>query len=367
MAGSVGGAARLAGAMLLLTLAIASEAHALDAFWQGRRSADWSHGIAANSSNWYSARPPGGQPLDVPDESAIFMRGTPRTSIVLSQPVTRIKIMSVFRPSNGGRSPQYTFTVLEGKQLHIGSYLFNNTAVTPRIVLRPGAQLSLLGSGVGSSGLLSGGGGKSAVIFLQDGARLSFQGNSTGGDASVSNNGGTVTFQATASARDMTIANLGKSQFPYSAIRFTGRSTGGNANIVNQNNSILDFTRTLGPAGNGRATVGRLLNLGDLYIGTRIIGVTDTFIQRHPSGAAGDLRVAIFRQEAGAIVVANRAVLGGRLEVDVIEPVPGRAYGVVFAGGGRVGMFSEVGTTNVTMPQPIVQYTPKGVVLRFNP
>lgn len=352
----------LAGATLLLLLVdAASSDPTKDFYWQARRSSNWSDGInAAGVSNWYSQRPPNGIARSVPGvgSTAIFGPGARSTIVNVTRDQTPIAKIAV-----AANTVRYTFNVEPlGGLIIQGTGLVSSSALSPRINIKPLAELILRNGARFYSSTAA----RPAYIFMDQDSNLAFEAQSLGGSAWVKNTGGSIRFYEQSSAQSMTLTNAWRTQSPFSRIDFRGRSTGGKARIINHSRSTVNFTTTLGPAGDGSVSAARIDNFGYLLIGTRRLVLSDTYVQSLEK-ASGLLDLVIYRQHAGALAVTNRARLGGVLRVNVVEPIPGLLYTILAAGKGIVGKFSQIETTNVNMPYPKVVYSPNKVQLYFNP
>jgi hypothetical protein len=106
-------AARILCALCILPLGPARGVRAGEAYWQGVRSGNWSHVIDPGTqlSNWYSKAPPKGDPLNVPQETAIFAPGALKTNLRIARDTAIGSIR--LEPD----APQYTFRVLPGNTL----------------------------------------------------------------------------------------------------------------------------------------------------------------------------------------------------------------------------------------------------------
>jgi hypothetical protein len=339
---SSGAAARLVGAVVLLALIAVSEASAGNFYWQARRSSEWSHGINAGGvSNWYTLPAPNGVARNAPgiNDTAIFARGARSYAVTISQTPTQIGKILV--PVN---APQYNFNVAPHTTLSIhGAGLFNRSAVPPRFYVRGLLALT------NDARLFSYTAARPALVFLSPNGALSLQRQSKGGNALVRNTGGSIGFLDDSSADRMTLTNIASfgANPPSARIDFDHRSTGGSAHIINQHNGIVNFTRTLGPAGNGRVSAGRIDNFGHLFIGTRAV-ILSGGLTLEIDGVYGDLNLNIFQTRAGHIQVAKRAILGGRINITGTQVVGGRSYAIVTAGEGVIGRFDDVFLSGVS-------------------
>src|SRR5687767_6804042 len=97
-------------ATFALAIALATQAHALDAFWHGARSTYWNDGIdpQTNKSNWYAQAPPNGNPQDVPDVTAFFPAGALNTLVKVYDDSSVTTIATMRFPAT---SPAYRFLV----------------------------------------------------------------------------------------------------------------------------------------------------------------------------------------------------------------------------------------------------------------
>ena len=377
----VGRAAPVACIALLLVSGAVSSAFALDAFWQGRRSQLWEHGVAGGVSNWYSKRPLQGKPRDVPDGAAIFATGARRHQILLvrREPVT-ISSLAFLTDTR-----RYSFEIPSGAEMSIvGDGVFNYSPKTPEFLVRGKLAIrnsARLRAGAGRTSALivnrrrvefynhSRGGNAeisndSRVVFHNEssaggmkitntpradfqpgGGTTVFRDRSTGGSAHVTNHPGfpaaSTLFEGFSSAERMTITNLG--DFGDSGVTggetsFSDRSTGGDAHFVNYSDGILSFADTRGPAGNRVVTAGSIYNVGRLYVGLNKLVVREDFRQEAQGGVS--LRVEFNGARHGSVRVEGKAILGGSLWVSpFIEP---GFYKVLYAEGGRTGNFDLI-------------------------
>jgi hypothetical protein len=357
---SSGAIARMIGIAVLLVLAAASEAYAENFWWQARRSSNWSDGIGAGGvSNWYTLPAPNGVALNSPgiDDTAIFARGARSYNITAPPLVQFVRTMSFL-----ANAPQYAFNVPTGTSVSLyGGGLYSRSAVPPRFYVQRGGYFVLHSS----AALFSYTAARPALIFVNEG-HLGFWGQSRGGNAWAQTSGGEIIFHQNGSAERMTLVNIAAQRPPYSRIAFFKNADGGSAHIMNQHAGIVDFTNTLGPAGNGRVNAGKIDNFGNLYIGTRTLILSDSFTQKL-DGAYGQLYLNVFRNLTGSVRVAKRAILGGRITITGTEVVRGRYYMILAATGGVTGRFEDVFISGIPGDpyliygaQSVVMYVPAG-------
>ena len=370
----VGRGARVACAGILLALGSASTAYALDAFWQGRRSQLWEHGVARGESNWYSKRPLQGKPRDVPDGAAIFATGARRHHIVTEAPVTAISALVFLADTQ-----EYYFEIPWNARMSVvGDGIFNTSPKTPffavrgKLVFRNSARLRA-GAGKTSAFIRNRGdvefhersrGGNAEIRNLEEYSHIvfhdessagrmkitswdgmtKFRERSTGGSAHLTNHAGfpaaVTRFEGFSSAERMTITNLGSGGFGIDGgdTSFSDRSTGGDADFVNHSDGILSFADTRGPAGNRVVTAGSIYNVGRLYVGLNKLVVREDFTQEAQGGVS--LRVEFKGARHGSVRVEGKATLGGSLWVSpYIEP---GFYKILYAEGGRTGSFDLI-------------------------
>jgi hypothetical protein len=324
---------RTGGALRSLCLAIlllgnVSQAYALDAFWQGRRSAFWEHGIdpATGKSNWYSRVPRRGVARAVPDGGAVFAPNPVRATVAITEPGTSIGAMLFTR--NG---PQYAFNVLSRPFRIVGGGVFNNSARVPVFNIRSRGTLSFRNAAALSSSTAA----KSARINVNKGGALHFSENSRGGNAVVVNDS-SVFFHELSSAERMTITNRPTEAIDGPDVRFEGRSNGGMATFVNGRRGLIDFRLTRGPAGNRQVSSGKITNLGSLSIGSNRLTVNGSYFQTL-DGIAGSLTLQVEGNRAGRLQVNGVARLGGKVFVEGTNVVPGYNHIILHAAGGRLG------------------------------
>jgi hypothetical protein len=167
---------------ILLLGVMAGEAVAENAYWQGRRSRAWEHGIdPANPalSNWYSQPPLQGQARGVPDGGAVFARGARQHTVLVRRFFHVGTIMLLDDPN------RYTFDI-SGELTLRGLGVVNQSRLFPHFII--GAQRHLtLESGAAFASRVAG--VRSAHIAIQQGGTLGFSDRSKGGDATAVNRG----------------------------------------------------------------------------------------------------------------------------------------------------------------------------------
>ena len=325
------GAATFACAAGLAILGFASTACALDAYWLGSRSNQWTVGPDPSNqvSNWY--RDPAYQmPVPMPDRTAIFAgtaaRDVPPELRRASVTIDRIRIEPDAAPFEVG---------VAGELIINGAGIVNQSAATPLFNISGHMEFH------GASRLTSVG-ARSAAFRLSDtsnfggflGVLLSFQGTSKGGDAAVEtlHNNTFVQFVNQASAQNMMIANL------FGHVDFFDRSSGGNAELVNHLQGRTEF-HSVGPAQNGIVTIGAIRNDGLLTIGqpTTLVVQRDLVLNTF---AQGRLRFRITKgRRTGEIVVRGKARLGGDLIVDAFSDIAVGSHRLITAVDALTGRF----------------------------
>ncbi|MGO4712231.1 autotransporter domain-containing protein [Bradyrhizobium sp. 2TAF24] len=113
---------------------------------------------------------------------------------------------------------------------------------------------------------------------------MDFSNASTAGSAAITNNGGDarLTFSGTSTASNATITNNGG--FLY----FFATSTAGNAAITNAAGGTVDFSRSVGPAGDGKLSAGSIAGAGNFYLGARELTVGGNNLSQEVSGVISD-------------------------------------------------------------------------------
>jgi hypothetical protein len=342
--------------LLLLAISTISEAFALDAYWQGRRSSRWEHGIDPNNatlSNWYSQPPLGGQARGVPDGRAAFGPGA-RHHTILIQRNFDIQTMTMLDDPQG-----YVFEIINREFLLRGGGVVNKSRKFPNFIVGNGSFLNLHNN---ATFLSQAAGVRSAHIAVRPQGTLDFLHRSTGGDATAVNRG-TIRFGNNASAAQMRITNdsfdddLGTQ---IGRIQFSGRSNGGTAVFLNRISSLIDFENTTGPANNRRVSLGAITNYGNLRLGLNTLVVQSTFNQPEQG------RVHVIGQgtTVGNLYVRGHAFLSGELRVvpDPAQPLAPGSYRVLRADGGRSGAF-DLDATGLSAR---LDYFPNEVWLRVN-
>jgi autotransporter-associated beta strand protein len=117
-----------------------------------------------------------------------------------------------------------------------------------------------------------------AIVF-----GMSFSGHSTGGNATITNNG-FLEFRENSTAGDATITT-NASVF---GTRFRDHSTGGNARLIANANGIVDFSQTLGPAGDKKVSAGSIEGAGMYFLGSNQLTVGSNNLNTTVSGVISD-------------------------------------------------------------------------------
>lgn len=334
---------RSAGAILLV-FGLSAEAAALDGFWHGVRSANWSHSVQDGVSNWYSEPPAAGQPLAVPDGTAAFAPGALRTGVNITE-FTRIERLRFLR-----NVESYRFR-LRANLFVSGAGLQNNAITTPAFVVEPGANLFF----EQKAGLVNRGNAASAANITNRGGVI-FVGESRGGDAAVTNEtDGVLGFNDDATAQRMAVVNERRS-----TTQFSDRSTPGRATILNKVNARLLLHTTQGPAGDGKITAGRIENRGLLRLGSNSLTVAEDFDQKRN----GTLIMDALAGDREGEILAKNVELDGTLVVR--GPANPRKFRFVLirAREQLFGRFAEVEIRGINqLRKPRVVYRPDRVLL----
>jgi autotransporter-associated beta strand protein len=111
----------------------------------------------------------------------------------------------------------------------------------------------------------------------------SFSGHSTGGNATITNNG-SLEFRENSTAGDATIIT-NASTF---GTRFRNNSTGGNARFIANAGSTVDFSDTLGPAGDKKVSAGSIEGAGTYFLGSNQLTVGSNNLNTTLSGVISD-------------------------------------------------------------------------------
>jgi hypothetical protein len=352
------GSAALACLAGVAMLGFTSTACALDAYWAGLRSNDWSDGLDPINqvSNWYHD-PASQVPANVPDGTAIFagMSGLLPPDVVGYVEIEKIR----FQPGAAlvaiGIANTANLVVKAGG-------ISNQSAVTP--LFHVAGVIEFRGSA-----RLTSASARSAFFRLIAGAPLGtlvlFRDDSKGGDASVETlHAHTyVQFVDRASAQNMEIANR------FGKVDFFNRSTGGNAELVNHLHGRVDFD-SIGPQPDGIVTIGAIRNDGVMIISNR----TNLVVQRNlvlDAFAQGKVKFEVLGKNsgratrAGNIVVHGKTRLGGDLIVDADSSgVTRGSHRLIKAMGGLTGRFRTHSLKNFppTM-RPRIVYAGKSVFL----
>jgi autotransporter-associated beta strand protein len=111
---------------------------------------------------------------------------------------------------------------------------------------------------------------------------LNFFGTSTADNASIFNNN-TLRFRDASTAGNATITNnSGATTF------FLDNSTGGNARLIANANSAVDFSGTLGPAGDKKVSAGSIEGAGTYFLGSNQLTVGNNNLSTTVSGTIQD-------------------------------------------------------------------------------
>jgi autotransporter-associated beta strand protein len=185
-----------------------------------------------------------------------------------------------FAPTDPSRTAIFGTSTITGITLpgattiEVGEWLFS-----------PGASHYSFTEGASTSVRFYGGGilvlGGSAEITIPSGNTMIFLNSSTAGNASIANNG-IVTFFGLSTGGTANITNDHSIEFiEYSSagharietgstggIGFSGFSNGGDATLVTDTGGIVDFSRSVGPAGDRHLSVGSIAGRGNYYLGS---------------------------------------------------------------------------------------------------
>lgn len=308
-----------------LLLASAPGAGALDAFWHGVRDAKWGTGAAFGASNWYSAAPPDGVALDVPDGAATFTEGALQFEISIG--TRRTNIQSVVFPR---RAPRYAFTVEPGVVFRVhGLGVVTQTNRPPRFVIRDDARMTLDDAARFDPVT----GPISARVFVDPLGRLTFPKGGRGGNAEVRSRG-IIAFAGTSTAEHMSVTMFSDAAGERPLAEFAELSTPGDANFDIGPNCTLDVGLTQGPNGDGAVTAGTVVNAGRVVVGDNVLTLSRNFSQNEDTGR---LSITGDRLNApGMLVVEGQATLAGALVLTDGGIRPG-SYRVLLAKAGRTG------------------------------
>jgi len=294
-------------------------------YWHGVRSDDWNDGISGSVSNWYSAPPPNGGPLNVPKINAMFAKGALRLNIVIRNRTGIGKMQ--FEPE----APVYTFRIARNRTMTIdGAGIVNKSNSTPKFTVLKGATLLLNGT----AALRPLAGGASASIEAVDlGAGFKLGSEAKGGNAIVLNRNNAYThFLDRSTAERMTITSRSGGE-----TAFFDRSSPERAHLINLTGGYTSVAGTDGPSGNGVVPVGRIDNNGQFAIGDRTVNVEQTLTQ----GADGSLKLIIRQQVYGSLSIEGQATLDGELIVNATSSALPGTYKVIVANA-RTGQFSKL-------------------------
>jgi autotransporter-associated beta strand protein len=189
---------------------------------------------------------------------------------------------------------QYTVTVMDNVTLRfIGDgIVLNGGAITIDIGDDPSANGQTVSFFNNSSA------GKATINNFFD---LDFYNGSTAGNATINDHGVAFNFYDNSSAGHATINESGILNFnDYSragsahiittdaSVIFRGNSTGGNARFFTDAGSVVDFSLSAGPNGNGRLTAGSLAGAGTYYLGGNQLTVGSNGLSTNVKGAIDD-------------------------------------------------------------------------------
>jgi autotransporter-associated beta strand protein len=113
---------------------------------------------------------------------------------------------------------------------------------------------------------------------------INFSGTSTAGNATITNNG-FLTFNETSTAGNATITTNASVSGRTS---FRDHSTGGNARLIANANGIVDFSQTLGPAGDKKVSAGSIEGAGSYFLGSNQLTVGSNNLNTTVSGVISD-------------------------------------------------------------------------------
>ena len=111
---------------------------------------------------------------------------------------------------------------------------------------------------------------------------LNFFGTSTAGNASIFNNNSLDFFDASTAGNATITNNAGATTF------FRNNSTGGNARLIANANSTVDFSQTLGPAGDKKVSAGSIEGAGAYFLGANQLTVGNNNLSTTVSGTIQD-------------------------------------------------------------------------------
>jgi hypothetical protein len=317
-------ATRIACALCILALGPVHGVRADEAYWQGVRSGDWNDRIDPGTrlSNWYSKAPPRGDPLQVPQGTAIFTPGASKTNLRITRDTVIGSIR--FEPN----APQYMFRILPDNTLSVSRGVVNRSAtITPGfdLLTRAGMQLRQTARFASIPGEIA----RSSFIRMSEDSSLQLFESSRGGDVIVSNADGNIIFKDSSSAERMAIGN-------YRTVVFRDQSTGDRAYLVNEVGGQATFDG-IGPDGDGVIPIGEISNDGVVVVVAGTLLVARVFHQWHP----GTLSLRLAREGASAVVAGGFALLKGNLVVRADRGAKAGIYKIIRAGRGRSGEFGS--------------------------
>jgi fibronectin-binding autotransporter adhesin len=115
-----------------------------------------------------------------------------------------------------------------------------------------------------------------AIITNNSGGMTQFSGISTAGSATITNQDALI-FTDSSTAGNATIANSHN-------LFFNGHSTGGNAAITNTIGALVDFSGSIGPAGDRKLTAGSIEGAGSFALGANELTVGGNNLSTEVSG-----------------------------------------------------------------------------------
>jgi outer membrane autotransporter protein len=309
--------ARLRIAALLAGVSLSAvAAHATDGTWVGGGPpfpTEWTQG-----NNWNSAT--------VPDNTATFTNNSAPASVDISSPATiRTIQFTSFAPAYFFQnfislSVNGTGVVNNSSSLpsflNFGDLTFNNASTAGNAAITNCSNLFFNGTSTAGNATISNCGGvvfrgsstagnatitnDGGMVFLGsstagnaaiiNNVNLSFARSSTAGNATITNaNGAILNFVDTTTAGNATIISDGRLSFAFNSTAanatiitnagqgttFSDNSTGGNARLITNAGGVVDFSGSLGPAGDGKITAGSIEGAGNYVIGggnTLIVG-----------------------------------------------------------------------------------------------
>ena len=170
-----------------------------------------------------------------------------------------------------GTSTITSLSINTGTMIEVGDWIFNRGASQYNFTIT-NSRLDFNGAGISVNG------GSVDITLLN--SILAFQNNSTAGSASIANSD-FILFHDLSTAGTANITNSFKVQFdgyasagnamihtaPAAFTYFQGFSTGGNAQLVTDPGGTVDFSQSVGPAGDHKLTVGSIAGYGTYYLG----------------------------------------------------------------------------------------------------